>query len=882
MSGSSRRAAAAIGALMLWGCAAHTRPDAASGNRWSRDELAAAGLAAIERKQEKLRAGGTKSFDEPQEALDFFMAQRLEPGMPYPMQDLRAQLNGILAREQGGIAGGDDAWTWLGPGNVGGRTRALTIDPADPDVMYAGGVAGGIWKTTDGGASWNVADDLMLNLAIADIAIDPGNANVLYAGTGEGILLGDPGLRGLGIFKSVDAGATWSQLPGTVQGVPPGAFHYVNKVRVSANDSSRIYAATRTGVWRSLDAGQTWSIVLSNPFYINQPPTTNGCDVGCTDLQIRPDSDPDQLWAAFGTFQSDGVYRSDDGGDTWVPYTTGGSQGRMTIAFAPSDNDVMYILMANNGSTAPTGRLVNVFRSDDGGDSFAGVVAFDTLTGPWLLSNLVLATGCLEGDTYSQGWYDNIIKVDPVDPDIVWVGGVDLFRSTDGGANWEIPAYWFFYSLFEPPPYQVHPDHHNIVFHPDYDGAANQTMYVTNDGGIFRTLNARAATSIEDCPLPGDDPLPEIVWERLNNNYGVTQFYHGDSAQTADVFIGGCQDNGTNRAQSADAPNDWDLIFGGDGGYTAIDPTDADIMYVEYQFFPTIMKSYNGGQSFFEATNGITDTDGLFITPFAMDQSDPQTLWTGGSRPWRTTDGALNWEPVGPNFAGPAAISAIGIAPSDHNVVYLGFNNGYVARTTSGLSANPGWEVFTSGLIGGWVSSVTVDPADVDTAYVTYSNFNIDHVLRTVNGGQSWASIDGIEFEGIPDIPAHWIAVRPCNSQELYVATELGIFRSQDGGLAWAPFNDGLAHTVVESLDWQHDDRLVAFTHGRGAYRITLPSCFPCPADVDKDGQVGVTDLLSLLAFWGLDPGGPPDFDGNGTVDTVDLLALLAAWGPCP
>ncbi len=401
--------------LLVAGAPGCTRAGDPAFGRWSAQDLSGAALAAIESKQRKLETRGPKPFDSPQEAQDFFLAQRMAPGQAYPVQQLRAELDAILLREAaGGIASGDPAWTWLGPGNIGGRTRALAIDPTDPQVMYAGGVAGGIWKTTDGGASWNVADDLMLNLAIADIAIDPGNPGVLYAGTGEGVLLGAPGLRGLGIFKSTDAGATWTQLASTVNITPSASFHYVNKVRVSAKDANRVYAATRYGVWRSLDAGESWSIVLSNPDYISVPPTTNGNQVGCTDLQIRPDSNPDQLWAAFGSFENDGLYRSDDGGDTWTAYGTSFNQGRMTIAFAPSDNDVMYVLMADNGAAAPTGQLVNVYRSTDGGKSFEPRVSFDTLTGPWLLSNLILATGCVEGGTYSQG----CLQVDGSSPSI--------------------------------------------------------------------------------------------------------------------------------------------------------------------------------------------------------------------------------------------------------------------------------------------------------------------------------------------------------------------------------------------------------------------------------------------------------------------------------
>ena len=790
--------------------------------------------ANAERKRDELAEEGPMAFDRPGEAQEFFVRQRLRPGeSSLPIEHLRSELDALRLREAAALTvtppprrpGDVRGWSALGPGNVGGRTRAIVIDPNAPEVMYAAGVAGGVWKSTDGGASFVACDDSMLNLAVCCLAMDPEDSSVIYAGTGEGWYFADVFVRGLGIFKTTDAGATWTQLPGTVSGVPAGAFDYVNDVVISPNDSNRLYAATRTGVWRSLDAGESWSVVLSNPEYIATPPTTNGSVVGCTDLVVRADKSPDVLFAAFGSSEADGLFRSLTGGNTWQPYGVSSNQGRMSIALAPSDNDVMYILMADNGSGAPLGQLVNVFRSVDGGNSFTAQVDFGSLTGPWLLSNLILATGCIPGGVYSQGWYDNVIAVDPIDPDIVWVGGVDLFRSVDGGQNFEIAGYSIFYQSVPLPPYYIHPDNHAIVFHPQYDGTSNQTMYVGNDGGVFRTQNARAATSLEDCPLPPDQPLPAIVWQNLNNGYAVTQFYHGDSARDSDVYIGGCQDNGTNRVQAANTPNDWELVFGGDGGYVAIDPTNSQVVYVEYHVFPSFQKSTNGGDSFVAASNGITDTDGIFITPFAMDELHPNVLWTGGRRPWRTLNGASSWHVAGPDFAGPAQISAIAVAPSNGNVVYLGFTNGYVARSTNALNASPTWSIFTNGLVGSWVSSLAVDPVDPNVAYCTYSNYGVPHVLRTVNGGLSWSSIDGIAFDGVPDIPVHWIAVRPCNREQLYAATELGVFASDDQGTTWQPVNAGLPHTVVESLDFQDENTLVAFTHGRGAFLARLDAC---------------------------------------------------------
>lgn len=360
-----------------------------------------------------------------------------------------------------------------------------------------------------------------------------------------------------------------------------------------------------------------------------------------------------------------------------------------------------------------------------------------------------------------------------------------------------------------------------------------------NDGGLFGTTNARAATSQEECPI-GEDPgpPPEIAWSSLNSGYGVTQFYHGDSAREDEFFVGGAQDNGSSRVLAADTPNGWDMVYGGDGGYVAIDPTDSSHLFIEINGFPQILVSHDGGDSFAPAVNGITDTDGLFITPLAMDQSDPDVLWTGGSRPWRSTDGADWWQLAGPNFSGADKISAIAIAPSDSNVVYLGFSNGYVARTSNGLDTSPTWTVFSDGLFGGWVSSVTVDPVDPEIAYCSYSTYGIPHILRTEDGGATWQSIDHIATDGVPDIPVHWIAVRPSNSEQLFAATELGVFASDDWGTSWQPANNGLAHTVVESLDFKDDDTLVAFTHGRGAFMASLaPSSESIFADGFESGD---------------------------------------------
>jgi photosystem II stability/assembly factor-like uncharacterized protein len=777
--------------------------------------------------------GPRSAFDGPERANELFLSERLSSSVPmYPINHVREILNDLERREdrldallKAGLRSGRiREWQEVGPGNVGGRTRALAIDPVDPETVYAAGVSGGVWKSVDGGESWRAADDLMANLAVTTIVIDPVDPRTLYAGTGEGFFWPYSMARGLGVFKSTDAGETWAQLEGTVSGIPEGSFHYVHDLVVSPLDHERLYAATQFGVWRSDDGGRTWMVVLANPRFISGPSGSRGSRVGCTDIAIREKAGNDVLLAAFGTYEGDGLYRSRNGGDSWTRVLTSHDQGRMTVAFAQSDPEIAYVSMAGN-TTGTFGKLVDIFRSTDGGISWIPRVDKATRVGQWLLSNAVYATGCArDRPTYHQGWYDNVIAVDPVDADTVWVGGIDLYRSDDGGRTFHPASLWWapeFPNLVGD--LYVHADHHVLAFHPDYDGVTNQVLYSGNDGGIYRTDTAAAPTAPEECPFAPSPVFSSITWTDLNHGYGVTQFYHGDSARHADTIVGGSQDNGTVLVDGPGRIDEWRRVWRGDGGYVAFDPRDDDVFYVEEQGFPTIVKTVDGGQSFVSATAGISDTDGLFIVPFAMDPSNPDVLWTGGSRPWRTTDGAESWTLAGGSFG--SEISAIAVAPTDGDVVYVGLNTGRVWASTDGLSVSPTWERRDAGLPSGWVSSMAVDPVDPTRAYLTISTFDMPHVFRTDDGGLTWRAIDGVAADGIPDIPCHWIAVRACDRDQLFVGTELGVFASEDGGEIWEPANSGLAHTVVEALDFKNDETLIAFTRGRGAFITQLAPC---------------------------------------------------------
>lgn len=744
-----------------------------------------------------------------------------------------------------------DTWVPLGPGNVGGRTRALLIHPTTPNTMWAAGVSGGVWKTTDGGANWIPLQDMMANLAVSSMAMQPGNANVIYAGTGEGFFNFDA-VRGNGIFKTTDGGATWTQLAATANNPH---FHAVNDIVVSPNNVNRVYAGTGTGVWRSLDAGATWTPVHN--------PAVAG---GCLDLAIRTDVGPnDTVFVSCGNFSPASIFRNSNanGAGTWDEVLADGpNMGRTSLALAPSNQNTIYALASNiDGTSELFLGLHKVFRSTSGGDSGSWTTQVSS-TSPVELNRLLLTnpvfafTGCPFGQSFSsQGWYDNVIAVDPLDPNRVWAGGIDLFRSDNGGMDWGQASHWW---ISQASSRYAHADQHVIVFHPNYDGTPNKTMFVGNDGGLFRTTDARAATGNNPCSATSGS----VPWTNLNNNYAVTQFYHGLPYPNGTTYFGGTQDNGTIRGTDAAGTEGWVEIQGGDGGYVAVDPTNTQVLYAETTF-GDISKSTDGGVNFDPATNGISDPGFLFIAPFIMDTSEPETLWTGGSQMWRTMNAAGIWEEAS-DILGTGSVSSLAVAPSDRNRVLAGTDVGDIHRQTAALTADGTTTWASATPRAGFVSSLAFDPTDANIAYATYSSFNsgpdVGHVWKSTNGGATWTNIDGSGPTGIPDIPAHSIVVDPADTNRLYVGTDLGVFTSIDGGATWMVENTGFANVVTEAMAIASRagvTNLFAFTHGRGAWRVRLETS-PNP-----DFSLAISNPTQTVF-----PGATATF--NGTLTAID------------
>lgn len=635
--------------------------------------------------------------------------------------------------------------------------------------MYVGAVSGGVWKTTNGGTSWLPLKDDMENLAVCALAMDPSNSNILYAGTGEGYFNIDA-IRGEGIFKTTDGGTSWTQLSSTKN----SSFYYVNDLQFDAT-TGRLYAATRTGLYYSINGGTSWNLVSDG---------LSGSLAHCMDIEIANTS-PTTIFVSYGQFNQSFIYRSNDGGSSFSVIHSVTGTGRIELATAPSNNQIMYAAFLN----PITGEVSHFQKSINGGNSFTAV----TVPGPSITYNNYAGP---------QAWYNNIVAVHPTNPNIVFAGGVDMFKTTNGGTSWSQITNWYTHPSYA----YVHADHHAITFHPTN---AN-TMFVGTDGGIYKSINGGTS------------------WTALNNGLEVTQFYYGAVHPTSNIFYGGTQDNGTLKSSSGLT---WTEILSGDGGATEVDFNTPTTLYAEYVYL-AFFKSTNNGSSWTKKMNGIPvgtgSWDGTtdrcqFIAPFIMDPNNSQTLVAGTYKLYKTTDGANNWSAISSDLTGDGSgsightVSAIATAKGNSNVIYAGCSNGRVQVTINNGSS---WTLASGGLPTLYVKDIEISPTNPGTAYVTFSGYSsTNKIFKTTNYGSSWTNISS----GLPNLPVNCVALNPDNPSQIIVGTDLGIFSSSNDGGTWVADNNGLANVSVADLDYRSSDKtLYAATHGRSMFKATL------------------------------------------------------------
>ncbi len=694
-------------------------------------------------------------------------------------------------------------WVERGPSNVAGRTRAILVDPNDAAgrTVFSAGVSGGLWKTTDITASppiWTAVDNFFTNLAITTIAVHPANPAIMYFGTGEGYSNIDA-VRGDGIWKSVDGGVTWAQLASTTG----ATFDFVQ--RIAVNSTGIVLAATATGgLQRSADAGTTWTKVLGTGLGITGAASNFGYDV-----EIAANGD---IYASI----NGSVHKSTNAGVTFgAAQALGITASRVELACAPSDANYVYALVEN-------GTVINgILRTTNAGTSWTA------RTEP-----ADADPGCPATDfSNGQGWYNLAIAVDPTNRDALMVGGLDLFKSSDGAGTWTQIAHWYAGFGFQ----YAHADQHIIYYRP----GSGTEAYFGNDGGIFRTATANAAT-------------PTITFK--GDNYNVTQFYSCAIHPTAftDYYLAGAQDNGSQQFSNAGI-NATAEVTGGDGAFCHIDQNQPQFQWTAYinnDFFV----STNSGSSWTNVTFGGT---GQFINPSDYDNT-ANIMYSA-----HNAGQYLRWSDpqTGATFTGVAVaafsggtVNAVTVSPNTANRVFFGTDNG---RVVSCINANavPTGTSISTGLPVGSVSCVEVETGNDNHLLATFSNYGLNSVWESINGGTSWTSVEG----NLPDMPIRWALFNPNNSDQAMVATELGVWSTDNlngGATVWGPTNTGLANVRTDMLQMRQSDKFViAATHGRGLYSTDAFTAATALFTADKQltyttKSVQFTDLSYRATSW--------------------------------
>ncbi len=756
------------------------------------------------------------------------------------------------------------AWTGIGPDpivqigrsdnaaiTVTGRIGALAIRKDGTFIL--GAAQGGIWTIGPTDSTWTNRTDNLPSLATGALAVAPTNDLVVYDGTGEGALSGDS-YFGNGILKSTDGGFTWSHVSGDFfLGVS------IARLAVDPTNENHVYAAvlrgrggTRRvsppihstyGLWESKDGGVTWKLIKEAP----------AVSLGATDVRIDPQN-PSTLYASFW---GDAIYKSTDGGATWNTIMSGlptnanfaGGLTRFSLGLSHPAGATKATLYTGFDwvDTTGTHHAARIFKSTDEGASWA---ALPTGAGPFDTVLDYCTTQC---------FYDNVIEPDPTNPNVVFVAGSfgynmpipsgGIFRSDDGGTTWKNLGW------------DLHPDFHALAFDPN--NSAN--VLVGNDGGVWFSPDRGGRPN-------ATDPLSSADFQFGNLNGGglvITQFSSiaTNPTRTARIW-GGSQDNGTER--KAAASNTWFDLASGDGGQVLVDPTDSHYVYGTY-FGISPFRFTDSGDNFFTnqfIENGINLADrSEFYTPFVLNQSNPNQLFLGTYRLYRTDNakatsaGDVLWSAISPdlttgctgaspNGARNCTISAIGVGGGTG--VYTGSLDGLVYFSPDAqTSSAPTWSLVGKhsnglgdkhSLPNRPVAWIAVDRSNDRIAYVAFNGYNAatphqpGHVFKTKDGGNSWTDISG----NLPDNPVNSITLDPSYPNTLYAATDVGPFVTYNGGASWSALGTGFPIVAVNQIDLDTAHRTIAAgTHGRGAWKI-VDSSAPTPALVISKVDAGV------------------------------------------
>ena len=631
-------------------------------------------------------------------------------------------------------------WTNLGPTpgyyfsytNISGRTTTVRYNPLNQNIIYIGAAFGGVWKSTNGGSNFFPISDFEVSMSSGSIAIDPVNTNIVYYGTGEATYSG-ASYYGRGILKSTNAGVSWTNY---TTGLPSQT--YCSRIVVRPGNTTQIFAAMgSSGLYKSIDAGVTWSQVVAGR---------------CDDVLFDPTGN-----TAYIVGSGTGYRVSTDGGVTFNPNATLSMGTRNHIALCKNVPSVLYCAVYSGSS-------ITTFKSTNSGTNFSQVAAGTNFNG-------------------GQAWYDFYMQVNPFDPNYAYVGSIDIWRTTDGGATFQNITNGYSNGV-------VHVDQHNMDFNP----SNSNELIAVNDGGVWKSTNRGTN------------------WINLNAGLTLTQFYRiASDPSNVNHIMGGTQDNGTQRTQGT---SNWSAAFGGDGGEVCFHSQNPLFILGETQN-NGVQRSQNGGNGWQSATSGLTGS-GAWVGPLLSHPTTTGVFFTARQQVFKSDSWGAGWVPISSGTSG--TIREMAISRTNPNIMYATSGASIFKSTDEGVT----FSNVTSGLPGRTITSVYVHPDSQNVAVVTFSGFGAGKVYKTTNGAASWINISG----NLPDSPVNDVLIYyPGSSTSiLYAAMDIGVFFTSNYGSSWVELADGLPNTVAMHLDYhQATNRLRIGTHGRGVWETPNP-----------------------------------------------------------
>ncbi len=736
-----------------------------------------------------LPISATKPFHKSAAMLEYFYLQRSygSPGVNVDAALWKA-FDRVAASPQSALYkpfAASNTWISEGPVNIGGRMRSVVVHPTEPNTLFSGGAAGGVWKSTDLGLNWTPLSDNQPRLAVGAVVIDATNPDIMFAGTGEPISTsfgrsnGSPFYDGVGVLRSGDGGQSWNLLPW------PSASSAIHRIALHPFSSDTMLVGTIDKMYKTTNRGETWVNVLSGVI---------------TEVMYKP-GDPSTVYAAIGNNGGgsiNGVYVSRSGGDrfSWrkldVNFSAADSCGRIVMAIPATNPDRIYAAVAlNRGMVSDDADFKGIFVSNDGGES-------------WLRKPSAIANSFTRG----QAYYDLCIAASPSDPNIVFLGGIDMYRSTNGGDGFAKASRWELRTVDKTNPAYVHADQHSITFKPN-DGS---TVIVGNDGGVFVSTDG------------GHN------WSERGNDLVTTQFYGiAYAPSNPRLLYGGTQDN-SNMRQLLPGQTEWLYVGGGDGGRIAVDPRNPNNFYFSMNSTP--FRTFDGNQ--YEYIGGGLDGQRFnWIRPMVL-SDDGKRLYTASNKilylaPPETGN---NWVAVDGTIAsGSGIVTDIEVVPGFVRRMYTGSSAGDVYYTENITALDVEWNNISGNLPKRWISDIHLDWTDNSTLYIAFSGYGSGHAYKTTDRGANWTNISG----DLPNIPANAIIPSRTEPNTIFLATDLGVWYTTNGGTNWKQFGNGLPNTVCFDMKLTPLNTLVVGTFGRGIWStdVTITSVRPPAAAAD-------------------------------------------------